>query len=117
RMIRMLEHHTESLGKEVTRREALEAELRRHADIDELTGVASRRAFVAAAMNSIAAASRRPALAVIALDIDHFKDIHDRHGHLLGDRVLAAVGTELNRQCRATGMVGRLGGEEFALLL
>ena len=117
RMIRMLEHHTESLGKEVSRREALEAELRRHADVDELTGVSSRRAFVAAAMRAITAASDRQPLAVIALDIDHFKDVNDRHGHLAGDRALAALGTELNRQCRASDMVGRLGGEEFALLL
>jgi diguanylate cyclase (GGDEF)-like protein/PAS domain S-box-containing protein len=117
RMIRMLEHHTESLGREVSRREALEAELRRHADVDELTGLASRRAFVAAAMRAIAAAPGRQQLAVVALDIDHFKDVNDRHGHLAGDSVLAAVGAELNRQCRASDVVGRLGGEEFAMLL
>jgi diguanylate cyclase (GGDEF)-like protein len=56
-------------------------------------------------------------LAVIAVDIDHFKMINDRYGHLAGDKVLAAVGEELRRECRAPDVVGRLGGEEFAILL
>jgi diguanylate cyclase (GGDEF)-like protein len=68
-------------------------------------------------MRAITVASKRQPLAVIALDIDHFKDVNDRHGHLAGDRVLAAVGAELNRHCRAGDVVGRLGGEEFAMLL
>ena len=113
----MLERHGESLGKEVSRRESLEAELRRLADVDELTGVASRRVFVAAATQAIATASAARPVAVIGLDIDHFKAINDLYGHLAGDRVLSAVGAELERQCRECDVVGRLGGEEFAMLV
>ena len=113
----MLEHHTTRLGKEVSRRETLEEELRRLAEIDVLTGVATRRAFVSAAEAAIAGASEQRPLAMIALDIDHFKTINDLHGHIAGDKVLAAVGEELRRDCRTPDVVGRLGGEEFAILL
>jgi diguanylate cyclase (GGDEF)-like protein len=106
------------LGEEVSRREELEDELRRLADFDVLTGVATRRAFITAAQRAMASASeRRHPLAVIALDIDHFKVINDRHGHLAGDIVLTVVGEELRRECRSPDVVGRLGGEEFAILL
>jgi len=105
------------LGEEVGRREALEGELRRLADIDVLTGVATRRAFMEAAQLAITLASEHRPLAIIAVDIDHFKVINDRYGHLAGDKVLAAVGEELRRECRAPDVVGRLGGEEFAILL
>jgi diguanylate cyclase (GGDEF)-like protein len=58
-----------------------------------------------------------PHLGVIAIDIDHFKVINDRYGHLAGDKILTAVGEELRRECRTHDVVGRLGGEEFAVLL
>jgi diguanylate cyclase (GGDEF)-like protein/PAS domain S-box-containing protein len=112
-----LEQHTSRLGMEVTRRETLEEELRRLADIDVLTGVATRRAFIAAAKAAITEASELNPLAVIAVDIDRFKTINDLHGHQAGDKVLIAVGEELRRDCRAPDVVGRLGGEEFAILL
>jgi len=50
-------------------------------------------------------------------DIDHFKEINDTHGHAAGDRVLQAVGDAIRRRARATDILGRLGGEEFAMLL
>ena len=106
------------LGEEVSRRKELENELRRLADVDVLTGVATRRAFIAAAERAMTLASeRRHPLTAIALDIDHFKVINDRYGHLAGDIVLTAVGEELRRECRSPDVVGRLGGEEFAILL
>jgi diguanylate cyclase (GGDEF)-like protein len=105
------------LGDEVRRRQALEGQLRRLADVDELTGAATRRAFLAAAHQAISLASETRPLSVIALDVDHFKTINDRHGHLAGDKVLTAVGQELRRECRSPDLVGRLGGEEFAILL
>jgi diguanylate cyclase (GGDEF)-like protein len=105
------------LGEEVRRREALEGELRRLADVDVLTGVATRRAFMEATQRAITLASERRPLAVIAVDIDHFKMINDRYGHLAGDKVLTVVGEELRRECRTPDLVGRLGGEEFAILL
>lgn len=105
------------LGEEVTRRQALEGELRRLADVDVLTGVATRRAFMETTQRVITLASERHPCAVIALDIDHFKVINDRYGHQAGDKILTAVGEELRRECRAPDIVGRLGGEEFAILL
>ena len=106
------------LGEEVSRREELENELRRLAEVDVLTGVATRRAFITAIQREMTLASERgQPLAVIALDIDHFKLINDRYGHLAGDNVLTAVGEELRRECRSPDVVGRLGGEEFAILL
>ena len=105
------------LGEEVGRREQLEGELRRLADVDVLTGVATRRAFMHAAERAITRASERNPLAVIALDIDHFKMINDRYGHLGGDEILQEVGEQLKQECRGLDIVGRLGGEEFAILL
>jgi diguanylate cyclase (GGDEF)-like protein len=113
----MLASQTAQLGKEVVRREALERELRRLAETDVLTGVATRRAFISAAERAITEASDQRPLSLIVLDIDHFKVINDCHGHLTGDKVLVRVGEELERQCRARDIVGRLGGEEFAILL
>jgi diguanylate cyclase (GGDEF)-like protein/PAS domain S-box-containing protein len=105
------------LGEEVSRREALEGELRRLAEVDLLTGVATRRVFMDAAEQAISVASERRPLAIIGIDLDHFKCINDRYGHLAGDKILSAVGEELRRECRAPDVVGRLGGEEFAVLL
>jgi diguanylate cyclase (GGDEF)-like protein len=105
------------LGEEVRRREALEHELRRFADVDVLTGVATRRAFMEAVQRAITPTSECHPLGVIAIDIDHFKAINDRYGHLAGDRVLTAVGEEFRRECRTHDVVGRVGGEEFAVLL
>ena len=113
----LLERHTTRLSEEVSRREALEGELRRLADFDTLTGAATRRAFMCVALRAISRASPRQPLAVIAVDIDQFKSINDQHGHSAGDKVLMAVGEELRRDCRGSDIVGRLGGEEFAILL
>jgi diguanylate cyclase (GGDEF)-like protein len=49
--------------------------------------------------------------------VDHFKDINDRHGHLIGDDMLRALATDLRQQVRETDIVGRFGGEEFVVLL
>ena len=105
------------LKEEIRRRRELEGELRRLAEVDMLTGVATRRAFMQAAKQALALPTRHSNLAVIALDIDHFKAINDRYGHLGGDKVLTAVGHALKQECRTPDLVGRIGGEEFAVLL
>lgn len=95
-----------------------ELELRTLATTDGLTGAMSRRAFREEAGRALALAVRhRYDMACIAFDLDHFKDINDTHGHALGDHVLAAT-TELCRELlRKSDLVGRMGGEEFAVLL
>jgi diguanylate cyclase (GGDEF)-like protein len=95
-----------------------ELELRRLASTDALTGVASRRAFKDEAGKFVALARRhRSALSCITLDLDHFKSINDTYGHAAGDQVLSAVSLLVTGQLRRTDLFGRLGGEEFAVLL
>jgi diguanylate cyclase (GGDEF)-like protein len=88
------------------------------ASTDALTGLANRRAVQDSIRRMVAHAAReREALAVVAIDVDHFKRINDRHGHDRGDDVLAAVGQTLKGMLRSTDLVGRQGGEEFIALL
>jgi diguanylate cyclase (GGDEF)-like protein len=86
--------------------------------VDPLTGVANRRGFVAALNTAHRAAQRTGAVyGLLMIDIDHFKRINDEHGHAAGDAALRRVGQLLADQGRAGDTVGRLGGEEFCLLL
>ena len=85
---------------------------------DPLTGCLNRRGFDHALAREIARSSRSgSALALLALDLDHFKLINDTHGHLVGDEVLRAAGVLLHQACRTGDVVARTGGEEFAVLL
>jgi diguanylate cyclase (GGDEF)-like protein len=98
--------------------EAQSVQLARHAQEDGLTGLSNRRELdraLAAALAHARAAGRPLALAL--LDIDHFKRINDRCGHGTGDDVLRHVATVLRRVVARPAMVGRYGGEEFALVL
>ena len=85
---------------------------------DELTGMNNRRAFLELAEHSLQQASRydRPA-SMILLDVDRFKGINDAHGHLAGDDVLRALADVVRGTIRASDIAGRVGGEEFAILL
>ncbi len=104
--------------RDISDRRALRLELERHATQDGLTGLFNRRHFLARAENEIRRHQRteRP-LAFLMLDIDHFKQVNDLHGHPTGDRALRAVAETCAETVRGTDKVGRLGGEEFALLL
>jgi len=103
---------------DISARKAMEAELTRLATIDALTGVANRRHFMELAEAELARVHRlgQPA-ALLMLDLDHFKRINDTHGHAAGDAVLAAFADTLRGALRKIDHVGRLGGEEFAVLL
>lgn len=97
---------------------ALVAALIDQASKDQLTGLSNRRSFRAAmeeAFNEYRQEGKD--LALLVLDIDHFKHINDRFGHPAGDRVLSTVGRIMRDQARATDLPGRIGGEEFAVLL
>ena len=86
------------------------------ANLDELTGLASRRAFVQKAAKSLSA-NDQACHSLLMVDIDHFKQVNDQFGHTFGDEVLSRVGKMLAEGLRETDIVGRLGGEEFAILL
>lgn len=92
-------------------------ELSRLAGEDPLTGLGNRRQFDQAAQSLLARPRTHP-VALLLLDIDRFKAINDLHGHAAGDEVLRAFGALLRRESDGRGAVlGRLGGEEFGLLL
>lgn len=92
--------------------------LLRLADGDYLTGLANRRAFTDRGDRAIAHGRRhdRPA-SLLLIDVDHFKAINDAHGHPGGDTVLVELAETLRTMARASDIVGRIGGEEFAILL
>lgn len=86
--------------------------------IDPLTQVANRRALDARLVEEIARAARHDApLALIMLDVDHFKQYNDEFGHVLGDDVLCCFAELLRMDIRQTDLVARYGGEEFVVLL
>jgi diguanylate cyclase (GGDEF)-like protein len=85
---------------------------------DELTGLSNRRHLDAALETELARARRESKpLAVLMLDLDHFKAFNDRFGHPEGDALLRKVADLLRRQLRPTDVVARYGGEEFTMLL
>ncbi len=93
-------------------------ELTTRAQKDFLTGALSRRAFVEAGEVALRQFQRdRSTASLISFDLDHFKAINDRFGHPEGDRVLRAVAAEVQQMLRPADVFGRMGGEEFAVLL
>jgi len=103
---------------DITRRKQLEEHLARLAKTDALTGLANRGQFFARAEDeTLRARSGNRPLAVLMIDLDHFKEVNDRFGHEAGDRALKATAALLAAFAPAGSLVARLGGEEFALLL
>jgi diguanylate cyclase (GGDEF)-like protein len=98
---------------DISRREA-----ERLANIDDLTGLYTRRAFYEFA-NLLSNSSRRNGahVSMIIMDIDNFKEINDSYGHAAGDNALMKVGKILQERLRRSDISGRIGGEEFAILL
>jgi diguanylate cyclase (GGDEF)-like protein len=96
---------------------ALVAALRDQATKDGLTHLANRRHFHSVFERAFDTSDDRSRLALIVLDVDHFKHINDRFGHPVGDRVLTAVGQTVRAGLRKHDLPGRIGGEEFAVLL
>src|SRR5690606_36115549 len=92
--------------------------LRELAATDPLTGVANRRSIERFGEEAIAAAREAgDPLCVLLLDIDHFKQVNDRFGHLTGDQVLARIAAACSGALRQQDRLGRIGGEEFLVLL
>jgi len=112
------------VSRDVTDSKRLELALREHADEEEqiathdvLTGLANRRAFVAALESAVALVRRGALSTAFFMDVDYFKRCNDERGHGFGDEVLISVARLLKAEVRAVDLVARIGGDEFAALL
>ena len=108
----------EALKRELAKRRQAEKELARYAHYDSLTNLPNRRLFQSHLGQALELAHRNQRkLAVLFIDLDHFKSINDTWGHAMGDRLLQGVAKWLKSCLRASDVVARLGGNEFILLL
>ncbi|TSE33897.1 putative bifunctional diguanylate cyclase/phosphodiesterase [Tepidimonas charontis] len=106
------------VGRDITPRKEAEAAVHRLAFYDSLTGLYNRRAFHDRVQQAQAAAARSGAWAALCfIDLDNFKDINDAYGHATGDEVLRETARRLQATVRAEDTIGRLGGDEFIVLL
>ncbi len=106
------------LTEEIERRKKAEEGLKRAAILDPLTSLYNRRYFIAQAKKELTRSIRYPhPVALLMLDIDHFKDVNDQYGHLVGDEVLIEIANRIRRSLRKVDIPGRYGGEEFVVLL
>jgi diguanylate cyclase (GGDEF)-like protein len=104
--------------RDVSERRDYEAELHRLAEMDELTGVPNRRTFLAVLADHLASRRREDSRgALLVLDLDRFKELNDTLGHAVGDRLLVHAARALEERLRSSDFLGRLAGDEFAVLL
>jgi diguanylate cyclase (GGDEF)-like protein len=104
-----------SIGFVLMIKERTDREIMHLAMTDILTQVPNRRALMAYAEHAMARRNGSP-LAVLMIDVDHFKRINDTHGHPIGDEVLRKIATRLARRLRGHDLLGRYGGEEFCVI-
>lgn len=110
--------HALGMVRDITERKHLEIELKRQAHIDYLTGLSNRGHFMEQAELELSRAARYgKALSLFMLDIDFFKQINDTHGHKAGDQVLMKLAEVCRETLREIDVIGRVGGEEFAIIL
>lgn len=104
--------------QDITKYKAIEQKLRNQAITDDLTGAFNRRYFMKRLRQSFSHFRRSGQNAAVLLyDVDHFKKVNDTYGHAVGDKVLQQVCYLFKERLRETDVIGRLGGEEFAVLL
>lgn len=104
--------------QDLTKQKTYESELLKLVSEDHLTGIGNRRYFYEQADREIKRSGRTNSpISIIMVDIDHFKRINDMHGHKSGDEVLKHIASTLKDSIRSIDVLGRVGGEEFAVLL
>lgn len=105
-------------ARDISQRKALQQTLERQATIDALTGLYNRTTLLSRMEHMLnqAVLFHQP-LSILMLDMDHFKQVNDRYGHLAGDLVLIELGETLLEALRESDAAGRLGGEEFCIVL
>jgi len=105
-------------ARDITQRKAVEAHLRSRAENDVLTGLPNRTLFFERLEQALARArQQRSSVAVLFLDVDHFKQVNDTFGHPTGDAVLVEFANRLRQSVRSADVVARLSGDEFAVLV
>ncbi len=111
--------HFVGIKQDISIRKRMEAELHNLATTDSLTGLPNRRQFLALLEQENARVKRFPEdnAVLLMLDLDHFKLINDQYGHAAGDMVLRSFAVQVRDNLRRSDLAGRLGGEEFAILL
>ncbi len=110
--------HFISQIQDISEQRELEERLREEAEHDHLTGLYNRRRFHEELRRQIGRVARTGEAAMLAMiDLDRFKDVNDRDGHVAGDELLRAVGQALEGRLRRSDTLGRLGGDEFAAIL
>jgi diguanylate cyclase (GGDEF)-like protein len=113
-----LEGLNSALQEEIKEKKLLEDELRAIATIDSLTGVYTRRQLLEFGANELKRFQRSDSsLCILMIDIDHFKKINDTHGHRVGDNVLKYFSDVCKGTIRTTDTIGRIGGEEFVVIM
>ena len=106
------------MSTDMTERKHLEDEMLRLATTDDLTRLSNRRHFLERAESTLSRSRRyNEPLALLMCDIDFFKNINDTFGHAVGDQALCKVADIIRGSLRDTDLAGRIGGEEFAILL
>lgn len=107
-----------AIERDLTEYKRLQSHLENMANTDSLTGLSNRQSFLHRAEKEFVRARRytRP-LSAVMIDVDHFKAINDRYGHAVGDVVLREVSAICQYSLRGSDLLGRIGGEEFVLLL
>ncbi len=104
--------------RDISIRKQAEEQLIKLARYDSLTGLANRSVFRDSLVRSMARAARQKKfVGVLFIDLDHFKEVNDKHGHTIGDQLLISVATRLQKCIRTNDMAARLGGDEFAVIL
>lgn len=116
--VKALKKERASLNQEIKRRIILERELNKLANEDTLTEIYNRRYFMSRASEEISSAQRDGVpLSMALIDIDKFKCVNDKYGHPAGDKILKCFAQQCKEMLRKSDIVGRFGGEEFAILL
>lgn len=104
--------------RDITARKLAERHLTEMATTDELTGLANRRHFISQAQQHLQQSKRyQHPFSLMMFDIDFFKRVNDSYGHAVGDQVLMQLGAAVPQVLRITDVIGRLGGEEFAVAM
>ena len=112
------EHHTIAYIRDLTERKKNEASLRHQASHDDLTGLANRWLFRLQLNDALVSAhNSRRQVAVLLIDLDHFKSVNDSFGHATGDTLLKKVGQRIQTYMRASDTLARMGGDEFGVLM